>query len=241
MGDSQRAGNELRPVNFELDYVIYPEGSVLVSMGQTKVLCNAMVQESTPRWLRYNSARHGWVTAEYAMLPGSTQTRTTRETSRPRGRTQEIKRLIARSLRAAVDLHKLGERQIVVDCDVIQADGGTRTASITGGYVALAMAVNRLVARGVLEENPLLQPVAAVSVGLIEGQVHLDLDYALDLAADVDLNVVMTGDGKFVEVQGTAEGDPFSRQELNTMLDVAAGGIEDLVAQQKAALATVQD
>lgn len=237
--DLQRAADELRPVHFELDYVSYPEGSVLVSMGNTRVLCNASVQESLPPWLRYAKERHGWVTAEYAMLPGSTHTRTNREKMTPKGRTQEIQRLIARSLRGVVDLHKLGERQIIVDCDVIQADGGTRTASITGGYVALALAIKRLQERGLVTEDPIKQAVAAVSVGILDNKAYLDLDYKLDVAADVDMNVVMTADRNFVEVQGTAEGEPFSRNALNAMLLMAELGIIELIKKQDAALATV--
>ena len=236
MTESTRSPSELRPLHFELDYIIYPEGSVLVSMGQTKVLCNAMVQESVPRWLRYSSKKHGWVTAEYAMLPGSTQRRTKRETAMPRGRTQEIKRLVARSLRGAVDLDALGERQIIVDCDVLQADGGTRTAAINGGFVALALACRRLVEREVLTASPIQQAVAAVSVGMLAGETYLDLDYHLDLNADVDFNVVMTEDGRFVEVQGTAEGEPYSRSNLNSMLDLADAGIRKILDMQKAAL-----
>ena len=235
-----RAPNELRTVTFEPDYVIYPEGSVLVSVGNTKVLCTATVQESVPRWIKHSSKRHGWVTAEYAMLPGSTQSRTNRETFRPKGRTQEITRLIGRSLRAAVDLSLLGDRQITVDCDVIQADGGTRTASITGGYVALALAVQRMHKRELFKAYPLTHAVAAVSVGMVEGQGRLDLDYDMDLAAEVDLNVVMVGDGRFVEVQGTAEGDPFSRDDLNAMLTLAEQGIGVLIAMQAEVLASVQ-
>lgn len=232
--------DQLRPVNFELNYVLYPEGSVLISMGNTKVLCNATVQESLPRWLRYGPDRHGWVTAEYAMLPRSTQTRVNRETSYPKGRTQEIQRLIARSLRGAVDLHRLGERQIIVDCDVLQADGGTRTAAITGGYVALAMAIQSLLRSGKLKENPMAFGVAAVSVGIVEEQPALDLDYAMDLAAAVDMNVVMTDDGRYIEVQGTAEGAPFSPAELQAMLDLAKQGIDELLMLQRAALAEAQ-
>jgi ribonuclease PH len=220
----------------ELDYVMYPEGSVLISMGNTKVLCNATIEETLPRWLRSGKDRQGWITAEYAMLPRSTQQRTQRETLTPKGRTQEIKRLIGRSLRGAVDLTKLGERQIVLDCDVIQADGGTRTASITGAYVALAIALRRLEKRKVIGPGVLLQPVAAVSVGLIDGKAVLDLDYEMDLAADVDMNVVMTADGRFVEVQGTAEGQPFSRPALNAMLLLAEMGIRELVKLQLEAL-----
>lgn len=207
-------------------------------MGNTKVLCTATVEESLPRWLRYSSPRHGWVTAEYAMLPGSTLKRTQREGAVPRGRTQEIKRLIGRSLRAAVDLHLLGERQIIVDCDVLQADGGTRTASINGGYVALALACRRLVAQGVLSVDPLVRGLGAVSVGMVEGDAFLDLDYRQDLAADVDFNVVMTDNDRFVEVQGTAEGEPYDRTELEWMLDLAATGIHKIIAAQREALAS---
>ena len=240
MSSTIRPANELRPISFELDYIIYPEGAVLISMGNTKVLCTATVQESLPRWIKYSSKRHGWITADYAMLPGSTQTRTQRETSHPKGRTQEIKRLIARSLRASVDLNLLGERQITVDCDVLQADGGTRTASINGGYLALALAIKRMEKRDLFRENPLKQAVAAISVGMVDGGPVLDLDYPLDLAADVDLNVVMTRDGRFVEVQGTAEGDPFSREALDSMLDLAAQGIQNVMGLQDSALATAK-
>lgn len=229
--------DELRPVDFALDYVIYPEGSVLISVGNTRVLCNATVQDSLPPWLKYAKQRHGWVTAEYAMLPRSTAKRTERETFKLKGRTQEIQRLIARSLRGVVDLEKLGERQIVVDCDVIQADGGTRTAAITGGYVALALALQRLEGSGLIESGVLIQPVAAVSVGWVDGAAALDLDYEMDVKADVDMNVVMTGDGRFVELQGTAEGQPFDRTALNTMLTLAESGIRQLLVAQADALA----
>jgi len=232
-----RAADQLRPVDFVLDYVIHPEGSVLISAGNTRVLCNATVEERLPPWLRYADKRHGWVTAEYAMLPRSTSSRNSRETLAPRGRTQEIQRLIGRSLRGVVDLDALGERQIIVDCDVIQADGGTRTAAITGGYVALALAVKRLEKRGVVPAGVLQQAVAAVSVGLVEGKALLDLDYALDLAADVDMNVVMTDAGEFIEVQGTAEGNPFNRSALDELLTLAERGIEQLLAMQATALA----
>lgn len=233
-----RSADELRPVHFELDYVIYPEGSVLIKVGNTRVLCNASVQESLPPWLKYSKKRHGWVTAEYAMLPRSTEQRNDRETMSPKGRTQEIQRLIARSLRGVVDLDKLGERQIVVDCDVIQADGGTRTAAITGGYVALALALKRLEKRGIVQPTTLIQPVAAVSVGVVNGKAVLDLDYEMDQNADVDMNVVMTGDGRFVELQGTAEGEPFNRGALNAMLMLAEYGIKQLLKLQTEALAT---
>lgn len=238
MTDAQRGADELRPVQFELDYVIYPEGSVLVSMGNTKVLCNATVEDNLPRWLKMSKSRHGWITAEYAMLPRATAQRTQRETLTPKGRTQEIKRLIARSLRAAVDLEKLGERQIVVDCDVLQADGGTRTASVNGGYVALALALKRLEKKKTIPAGTLQQSVAAVSVGIVGGKAVLDLDYEMDLAADVDMNVVMTGDGRFVEVQGTAEGEPFTRAAHNAMLLLAELGIQEMLKRQAAALET---
>ena len=234
--ETTRALDELRPVNFELDYVIYPEGSVLVSMGNTKVLCNATIDENIPRWLRNSKDRHGWITAEYAMLPRSTAQRSQRETLTPKGRTQEIKRLIARSLRGAVDLEKLGERQIIIDCDVIQADGGTRTASVTGGYVALALALLRLEKAKKVPAGTLTQAVAAVSVGIVRGKAALDLDYEMDLAADVDMNVVMAADGRFIEVQGTAEGEPYSRAALNAMLLLAEMGIQQLFKLQAAAL-----
>ena len=236
--EQTRALDELRPVNFELDYVIHPEGSVLISMGQTKVLCNATIEDNLPRWLKTGKDRHGWITAEYAMLPRATAQRNQRETLTPKGRTQEIKRLIARSLRGAVDLEKLGERQIIVDCDVIQADGGTRTASITGGYVALALALRRLEKKKIVPPGTLTQAVAAVSVGIVKGKAVLDLDYEMDLAADVDMNVVMAADGRFVEVQGTAEGEPFSRPALNAMLLLAEMGIQQLFKLQAEALAT---
>ncbi|MCB0060736.1 MAG: ribonuclease PH [Caldilineaceae bacterium] len=238
MSLTNRAPDELRPIQFALDYVIHAEGSVLISAGNTRVLCNATVEDKLPPWLRYSNNRHGWVTAEYAMLPRSTGSRTTRELTKPRGRTQEIQRLIGRSLRGAVDLKVLGERQIIIDCDVIQADGGTRTAAITGGYVALALAIKRLEQKGTIRPGALMQSVAAVSVGIVDGKAYLDLDYALDLAADVDMNVVMTGDGEFVEVQGTAEGKPFNRTALNAMLLLAELGIKELLEKQQAALAS---
>jgi ribonuclease PH len=216
---------------------MYPEGSVLISMGNTRVLCNATVEETLPRWLHLSKQRHGWVTAEYAMLPRATEQRNQRETLQPKGRTQEIQRLIARSLRAAVDLNKLGERQITVDCDVLQADGGTRTASITGGYVALALAIKRLEKRKAVEAGVLQQAVAAVSVGILNGKAVLDLNYQMDQNVSVDMNVVMTSDGRFVELQGTAEGEPFSRGALNAMLLLAEHGIRQLFDFQANALA----
>ena len=236
MAAQKRAEDELRPVKFELDYILHPEGSVLISMGNTKVLCNATVEERLPRWLHRSSQRHGWVTAEYAMLPRSTHQRMERENLRPKGRTQEITRLIGRSLRAAVDLHKLGERQIIVDCDVIQADGGTRTAAVTGGFVALALAVKRLERKKRAKPDTLIRQVAAVSVGILNGKAFLDLDYQMDQNADVDFNVVMTDAGQFVEAQGTAEGEPFSKGALTAMMMLAELGIKELLRMQKAAL-----
>ncbi len=237
MATTKRAENELRPVKFELDYILHPEGSVLISMGDTKVLCNATVEERLPRWLHRSSQRHGWVTAEYAMLPRSTHQRVDRETMRPKGRTQEIARLVGRSLRAAVDLHRLGERQIIVDCDVIQADGGTRTAAVTGGYVALALAIKRLERKKRAKPDTLIRQVAAISVGILNGKAFLDLDYQMDQNADVDFNVVMTDSGQFVEAQGTAEGEPFSKGAFNAMLLLAEMGIGELLRMQKTALA----
>lgn len=233
---TRRALDQLRPCTFELDYLMHPAGSVLISTGNTKVLCTASIDEMLPRWLHKSSARHGWVTAEYAMLPGSTSERTQRETMGPKGRTQEITRLIGRSLRSAVDLAKLGQRQIIVDCDVLQADGGTRTASVTGGFVALALAIHQLQKNGLVPEDTLRRAVAGVSVGLVDGKAVLDLDYELDSHADVDFNVVMTSSGEFIEMQGTAEGDPFSRGALNEILLLAEEGINALLDKQREAL-----
>jgi ribonuclease PH len=233
---TKRAVDQLRPCSFELDYLMHPAGSVLISTGNTKVLCTASIDETVPRWLHKSTARHGWVTAEYAMLPGSTSERTQRETMRPKGRTQEITRLIGRSLRSAVDLEKLGQRQIIVDCDVLQADGGTRTASVTGGFVALALAIHQLQQKGSVPEGTLKRAVAGVSVGLVDGKAVLDLDYGLDSNADVDFNVVMTSSGEFIEMQGTAEGDPFSRGALDAMLLLAEMGIKELLDKQREAL-----
>jgi ribonuclease PH len=217
-----------------MDYVDYPEGSVLVEWGRTRVLCNLTLQEGVPRWLA--GSGQGWLTAEYALLPRSTHTRTPRENGLTGGRTQEIRRFIGRSLRAGLDLARLGERTLILDCDVLQADGGTRTAAVTGGYVALALALRRLAARGVVPPDLIRTPIAAVSVGVVQGEVRLDLCYEEDSQAEVDLNVVMTGDGRFVEVQGTAEGAPFSRNRLLQMLDLARRGIAALIAAQEEAL-----
>jgi ribonuclease PH len=232
-----RAAAELRPISYELGFQEWAAGSVLISMGRTRVLCSASVSEDAPRWLKGTS--RGWVTGEYSMLPASTNERSPREVNkgRPGGRTQEIQRLIGRSLRSVTDLSKLGERTITVDCDVLQADAGTRTASITGGYVALAIAVRGLKDRGLITGDVLTDSVAAVSVGIVDGEARLDLCYEEDAGAQVDLNVVMTGDAEFVEVQGTAEGAPFSRRDLDVLLDLAAGGITDLTRIQREALA----
>jgi len=232
-----REPDDLRPLRFERDYTEFAMGSVLVAMGRTRVLCTASVEERVPPWMRGRGK--GWVTAEYSMLPGSTSERTDREVAkgRPSGRTQEIQRLIGRSLRAVTDMVVLGERQVIVDCDVLQADGGTRTASISGAYVALHDALTRLQKQGVTPANPLTAAVAAVSVGIIDAVPMLDLDYSEDVRAEVDMNVVMTSEGRFVEVQGTAEGMPFTRSELDEMLGLAEHGIAQILDAQSAALA----
>ena len=237
MRPSLRSADALRPVRFTRHFTRHAEGSVLVCFGDTQVICTASVEENVPVFLKGKG--QGWVTAEYGMLPRSTGSRMKREAAsgKQSGRTQEIQRLIGRSLRAVVDLKKLGERQIVIDCDVIQADGGTRTASICGAWLALHDAIAGLLARGALSESPLLDHVAAVSVGVYQGQPVLDLDYPEDSACDTDMNVVMTGAGGFVEIQGTAEGAPFSREEMAQLLALAEQGITELVALQKAALA----
>ena len=237
MRPSQRAADELRHVRFTRRYTKHAEGSVLVEFGDTRVLCTASVDERVPGFLRGKG--QGWVTAEYGMLPRSTGSRMDREASRGKqgGRTMEIQRLIGRSLRAVIDLKALGERSIAIDCDVIQADGGTRTASITGAYVALADAIKHLLDKGAITTNPLLAQVASVSVGVYKGTPVLDLDYAEDCNAETDMNVVMNEHGDFIEVQGTAEGHPFSRAELLAMLDLAQGGIFTLIQAQKQALA----
>ncbi len=231
-----RSADQIRPVSMQLGYVEYPEGSVLIAMGNTRVLCNASVADKVPNWKRAQQVPGGWVTAEYSILPRATHTRMSRETSRPRGRTQEIQRLIGRSLRQAVDLEELGTRTFTIDCDVIQADGGTRTAAITGGYVALALAIQELKASGDIAPEALRIPVAAVSVGIYQGQAILDLCYEEDRDADVDVNVVMTGAGEFVEVQGTGEGTTFARDELDTLFDLAYVGVQQLLQEQARAL-----
>lgn len=237
MRTDSRGPNQLRPTKIMPNYLMTAEGSVLIEVGYTRVICAATVETSVPPFLR-NSGK-GWVTAEYSMLPRATSTRTQREVSKgkPSGRTHEIQRLIGRSLRAAVDLNLLGERSIVVDCDVLQADGGTRTAAITGAYVALAMAIDTLVKYKTLPKSPLLDSVAATSVGIVGGEPMLDLSYEEDSRADVDMNVVMTGSGKFVEVQATSERIPFEDAELATLLGLARGGIRDLSALQQTVLA----
>lgn len=224
----QRPLDALRPVSFRRGFTRYAEGSVLIAMGETQVLCTASVLDKVPPFLKGKG--QGWVTAEYGMLPRSTHTRSDREAARGKqsGRTQEIQRLIGRSLRSVVDLTKLGERTIQIDCDVLQADGGTRCASITGAWVALADAIDGLMSAGNLSQNPLLDSVAAVSVGVVNGQARLDLDYEEDSGCDADVNVVMTGSGRFVEVQGTAEGHTFERAMLDELLDLAHSGISQL-------------
>jgi ribonuclease PH len=231
-----RTSDQLRPVTFERNWSEHAEGSTLVSFGKTKVLCTASFTPGVPRWLKDSGT--GWVTAEYAMLPRATTTRNQRESVKGKlgGRTQEISRLIGRSLRAVVDMKALGENSILIDCDVLQADGGTRTAAITGSYVALVDAINWAIGEGHVSGNPLVDSVAAVSVGIIDGEPRLDLHYDDDVRAETDMNVVMTGAGNFVEVQGTAEGEPFDRALLDNLLTLAAAGITDLTELQKAAL-----
>ncbi|HCA59939.1 MAG: ribonuclease PH [Acidobacteria bacterium] len=234
--NDSRTFDQLRNTKITPNISPYAEGSALIEVGGTKVICTASVEDKVPLFLRNKGL--GWVTAEYAMLPRATNTRTQRETQRPSGRTQEIQRLIGRSLRAVVDTKLLGERQIYLDCDVIQADGGTRCASITGAYVALALACRRLVKQGIIKTNPILSEVAAVSVGIIEATPILDLAYAEDSEADVDMNVVCTGSGKFIELQGTAEREPFSREQMDEMLILAEKGINQLFEIQRRVLAT---
>lgn len=233
-----RAPLELRPTRITTGFTKYAEGSVLIEVGETKVICNASVEERVPSFLKGRG--NGWVTAEYAMLPRATETRTSREIGRggPSGRTHEIQRLIGRSLRAVIDMSLLGERTVTIDCDVIQADGGTRTASITGGFVALALALNQAVKVQKIARLPLRDLVAAVSVGMVGGRALLDLAYVEDSKAEVDMNVVQTSDGRFVELQGTAETEPFSRAQMNDLVAAAELGIEQLFAIQRAAIET---
>lgn len=236
MRPSQRQNNELRKITFTRNFTKHAEGSVLVECGDTKVICTASVEERVPPFLK--GKKQGWVTAEYGMLPRATGSRNIREAAKGKqtGRTMEIQRLIARSLRAVVDLKALGERSITIDCDVIQADGGTRTASINGGFVALVDCIKYLVANGKLDKNPLTGQVAAISVGVFEGQSVLDLDYAEDSSAETDMNVIMNEHHKFIEVQGTAEDKDFSREQLNEMLELAENGIAEILIEQRKVL-----
>ena len=233
-----RQNDELRPITFERDFTVQAAGSVLVSFGNTRVLCTASIDENVPRWMKGKGK--GWVTAEYSMLPGASSERIGREAAKGKqsGRTQEIQRLIGRSLRSVCDMGLLGERQVIVDCDVLQADGGTRTASICGGYVALHDALTRTIQAGRLTTHPLTTECAAISVGVIDGAPMLDLPYTEDSTAETDMNVVMTGDGGFIEVQGTAEGKPFSRDELEALLGLAEQGIAEIVELQRSVLST---
>jgi ribonuclease PH len=233
MRTDSRQPNQLRPLKLTPDFVMHPEGSVLIEAGRTRVICTASVEDRAPPFLR--GTGKGWITAEYGMLPRATTTRTTREASTGKvgGRTQEIQRLIGRSLRSVASLEQLGERTIWIDCDVIQADGGTRTAAITGGFVALALALGRLRQQGAIARIPIGDYVAATSVGVVAGTPMLDLAYEEDSKADVDMNVVQTGDGRFIEVQGTAEAEPLSKEALDELLDLAASGIRELVARQR--------
>jgi ribonuclease PH len=238
MRPSQRQADQLRTVRITRNFTRHAEGSVLIEMGDTRVLCTASVEENVPPFLRGKGK--GWVTAEYGMLPRATHTRSAREAAKGKqtGRTQEIQRLIGRALRSVVDLEALGERQITLDCDVLQADGGTRCASITGAWVALYEACEKLVTSGKLGANPVRDHVAAISVGIYKGSPVLDLDYPEDSDCDTDMNVVMTGKGGIVEIQGTAEGEPFTRQQMNTLADLAEAGIRQLIAAQESALAS---
>lgn len=236
MRPSGRAAGQMRTVSFTKDFTKHAEGSVLVAFGETKVICTASIDNRQPRWIR--DENQGWVTAEYGMLPRSTHGRMDREAARGKqsGRTQEIQRLIGRSLRACIDLNKLGPRTITLDCDVIQADGGTRTASISGAFVAMQLAIKDMITNGLLEESPVHQNVAAISVGIFNGTPVLDLDYAEDSSAETDMNVVMDQSGRFIEIQGTAEGAPFSREEMETLLALAEKGINKIIAAQNAVI-----
>jgi len=234
-----RAANELRPLRFQNGIAPYATGSTLIEWGNTRVICGVTVEESVPRWMKEQNVAGGWITAEYSMLPYSTLQRKSRDITKGKidGRSQEIQRLIGRAMRAALDLEKLGPRTIWVDCDVLQADGGTRTAAISGAFVALSMAVRRLIADGKLTENPLLHAVAAVSVGIVGRQPMLDLCYTEDAAAEVDFNLVMNAVGEFIELQGTGEEATFSQSQLNELLALGKAGIQQLLAAQQAALA----
>ena len=236
MRPSGRAADQMRPISFTPNFTMHAEGSVLVAFGNTKVICTASIEDRQPRWLKDED--QGWITAEYGMLPRSTHSRMGREAARGKqgGRTMEIQRLIGRALRASVDLQKLGPRTVTLDCDVIQADGGTRTASISGAFLALSQALQRLQQAGDLDQDPVIGNVASVSVGIYDGVPILDLDYAEDSSAETDMNVVMDDQGRFIEVQGTAEGAPFSSAEMQAMLDLAHAGIDQIIASQNALL-----
>ena len=233
---NHRAVDQIRPVSFEPDYVKYAEGSVLAKFGDTHVLCNVTVDDSLPRWLRNQPKMHGWLTAEYALLPRSTMQRVRREQRWPKGRTQEISRLIGRSLRMALDLNALGLRQLIVDCDVLQADGGTRTTAISGGWLAVRLALAPLIESGEVPATVLRNQVTAISVGIVDGCTLLDLEYVEDVAAEVDLNVVMTGDEQIIEIQGAAEKEPFPRDQLDRLMELAAHGCRQVAAAQDEAL-----
>ena len=236
MRSYNRNTDELRPIKITTDYIKYPEGSVLIEFGDTKVICNATLENGVPRFLK--DSGQGWITAEYSMLPRATHSRNQREAvkGKIKGRTQEISRLIGRSLRSVVDMNTMGERTLMIDCDVIQADGGTRTASITGAFVAMHIAFDKLVQSGEMEKNPIKDFVSAVSLGFVEGELMLDLDYSEDSNADVDLNLVATNTGKIIEIQGTAEKEPFSRNDLTNMIELGLKGIEKIYSEQKRAL-----
>jgi ribonuclease PH len=229
---SQRKNNELRPIEIIRNYTKHAEGSVLIKCGDTHVICTASIEKNVPSFLK--GKNQGWVTAEYGMLPRSTSTRMARESAKGKqsGRTQEIQRLIGRSLRSIIDLKKLGELTIQIDCDVIQADGGTRTASITGAYVALHDAIENILKKGIIKDSPIIDSIAAISLGVKDSDILLDLDYAEDSTCDTDMNIVMTGSGKFIEIQGTAEGAPFTRDEMNNLIDMAEQGIKKLTVIQ---------
>jgi ribonuclease PH len=233
-----RQYNQLRPITLIPEYSQYPEGSVLINWGETRVLCNLTIQEGVPSWLAGQG--RGWLTAEYALLPRATLTRTPREINGLKGRTQEIRRLIGRSLRMALDFSLIGERTLLLDCDVLQADGGTRVASITGGYVALALGLKKLIASGAIPAQALKPPIGAVSVGIVQGQPILDLNYIEDSQADVDLNVVKTADGEFIEVQGTAESHPFPQEALINMLNLADIGIQEIISCQSSVINKIE-
>jgi len=233
-----RRSDQLRPLKIKTDFIATPAGAVLIEMGKTRVICAASIEDGVPQWMRKQGVEGGWITAEYSMLPYCTSPRKSREISRGKieGRTQEIQRLIGRSLRAVIDMEKLGERTIWIDCDVLEADGGTRTASITGAYVAVALAMKQLLADGKIETNPLRTAVAAISVGIVDGVPLLDLCYTEDVKAAVDMNVIMTDAGQFVEVQGTGEEAPFAKEQLNELLKLGEKGIEKLITAQEKVL-----